>query len=49
MSIKEPSPSLLTQSFIMLGGLITRYLTYPTLHGKGFSQDLVNLAGPTLL
>ena len=48
MSIKEPSPSLLTQSFIMLGGLITRYLT-PTLHGKGFSQDLVNLAGPTLL
>ena len=48
MSIKEPSPSLLTQSFIMLGGSITRYLT-PTLHGKGFSQDLVNLAGPTLL
>ena len=48
MSIKEPSPSLLTQSFIMLGGSLTRYLT-PTLHGKGFSQDLVNLAGPTLL
>ena len=32
----------------MLGGSLTRYHT-PTLHGKGFSQELVKLAGPTLL
>ena len=38
----------MTQSFIMLGGSLTRYHT-PTLKGKGFSQELVKLAGPTLL
>ena len=38
----------MTQSFIMLGGSLTRYHT-PTMKGKGFSQELVKLAGPTLL
>ena len=32
----------------MLGGSLTRYHA-PTLKGKGFSQELVKLAGPTLL
>ena len=38
----------MTQSFIMLGGSLTRYHT-PNLKGKGFSQELVELAGPILL
>ena len=38
----------MTQSFIMLSGSLTRYHT-PTMKGKGFSQELVKLAGPTLL
>lgn len=32
----------------MLGGSLTRYHT-PTLTGKGFTQELVKLAGPSLL
>ena len=32
----------------MLGGSLTRYHT-PTLTGKGFTQELVRLAGPSLL
>ena len=31
----------------MLGGSLTRYHT-PTLTGKGFTQELVKLAGPSL-
>ena len=32
----------------MLGGSLTRYHT-PTLTGKGFTKELVKLAGPSLL
>jgi len=32
----------------MLGGSLTRYHT-PTMEGKGFMQDLVKLAGPTVV
>ena len=32
----------------MLGGSLTRYHT-PSLRGKGFSQESVKLAGPTLI
>ena len=32
----------------MLGGSLTRYHT-PTLTGTGFTQELVKLAGPSLL
>ena len=32
----------------MLGGSLARYHT-PTLTGKGFTQELVKLAGPSLL
>lgn len=46
-SIKETVP-LLVDTFIMLEGSLTRYHT-PTLRGKGFTQELVKLAGPTLL
>ena len=32
----------------MLGGSLTRYHP-PTMEGKGFKQDLVRLAGPTIV
>ena len=32
----------------MLGGSLTRYHT-PTMHGSGFMQDLVKLAGPSVV
>ena len=32
----------------MLAGLLTRYHT-PTMHGGGFMQELVKLAGPSLV
>ena len=32
----------------MLGGSLTCYHT-PTLHGEGFLQDLVKIAGPSLV
>ena len=32
----------------MLGGSLTRYHT-PTMHGGGFMQELVKLAGPSLV
>ena len=32
----------------MLGGSLTRYHT-PTMYGKGFMQDLVKLAGPSVV
>ena len=32
----------------MLGGSLTRYHT-PTLHGKGFMNDLVKIAGPSVV
>ena len=32
----------------MLGGSLTRYHT-PTMHGSGFMQELVKLAGPSVV
>ena len=32
----------------MLGGSLTRYHT-PTMHGKGFMNDLVKIAGPSVV
>ena len=32
----------------MLGGSLTRYYT-PTMHGKGFTRELVKLAGPSVV
>ena len=42
------SPGHTRKTNTMLGGPLTRYHT-PTMHGKGIMQELVKLAGPSLV
>ena len=42
------TPGHTRKTSTMLGGSLTRYHT-PTMHGKGFTRELVKLAGPSVV